>query len=103
MTRAVSFFVLVAFCVLCWIGLAQIAVTLGAHALTDAQVILSAMLLIGGVALLLAGWLLRHAGLRWIDTATGFAVANAGRAVVSIGALVLAAGSGAVLSAAVAP
>lgn len=102
MTRPIAIIVTMALCAAVWVGIAQGAVLLGARIESGAPLILAAMLLVAGIALLCSGWMLRHAGVRLIDDASGFAVAQAGRVVTVLGSLVLAAGSGAVLSIAVA-
>lgn len=104
MTRPIALVLTCAACVACWIGLAQLAMHLARRVtFADAPAILAAILLIGGVSLLVSGGMLRHAGVRLIDHASGFAVADAGRTVVIVGAVVLGAGSGALATIAVMP
>lgn len=102
MMRPLSYIAIVVLSALFWIGVGHLAIHINQRGgIADAPSVLSMLLLAGGVALLTAGFVLREAGMRWIDDARSFALAGAGRVVLCIGALVLAAGSGSVATVAV--
>jgi hypothetical protein len=100
MSRRIVLIAALIYCAVFWFVLARVAGYVATH--RDAQTLLAALLIAGGLAMVIAGGVAREAGLRWIENPRGFGLAKGGRYIVAVGSVVLAAGAGATLSLAVA-
>lgn len=99
MTRPLTVIGLLAYCAAFWAAFAYGALALWRSiTMLDPQGVLSMLLLAGGMALLATGFCLRVAALHWIESVMHWPATRAARYIVAIGAMVMFAGVGSILT-----